>query len=366
MLVPTLRPSLEAAPARRALNLALALMLPLALLALALHLPATHNPAPIAAPQVPPLYRSIADLPQPLQFAISRDLGRDDPAYHLTANAARIHAANPAQKFAATVDDEGLHLTAGDQTWALRLAAWGSGDRLGTLPAAQPQRTHDNRLTIDYGAIMAWYVNGPLGLQQGWTIAEPPPGAANGPLTLALDQGGSLSGTVASDQHSLLLRDPAGIVRLRYAGLLAYDADGRELPAWLEADGTRLRISVDATRAAYPLTIDPWVQTAKLTTTDTPDGDLWGLKVAVNGDGSTIVLGAPYQNQHNQHYVTADVERQLGFVAAGSNAQRRDRRLERHADARRQLYVHHPGRRRHGRREPDRHRSDSPGAGDHQ
>ena len=52
---------------------------------------------------------------------------------------------------------------------------------------------------------------------------------------------------------------------LRYSGLLAFDATGRELPARLELDGRSLLVRVDDHGARYPLTMDPIVQEAKLT-----------------------------------------------------------------------------------------------------
>src|SRR4051794_31809364 len=112
-----LRPTLDAIRLSRGIVLALAL-LPLALLALAIRLPRPAG-APLAGPQVSPLYRTVADLPLPLQYAVSRDLGRDDPSYHLTSSGDDIRVTNAAQGLSATLGANRLRVTAGGQTWSL-------------------------------------------------------------------------------------------------------------------------------------------------------------------------------------------------------------------------------------------------------
>jgi FG-GAP repeat len=80
---------------------------------------------------------------------------------------------------------------------------------------------------------------------------------------------------------------------LHYGGLSAYDATGQELRAWLELQGeSALLLHVDDTHARYPLTIDPFVQQAKLTASDGAAGDNFGRAVAIDGD--TVVIGAAY------------------------------------------------------------------------
>jgi hypothetical protein len=78
---------------------------------------------------------------------------------------------------------------------------------------------------------------------------------------------------------------------LRYDKLAAWEADKKPLRAWMEAEGRELRLAVDDTGAAYPLTIDPMLsQQAKLTASDGAASDLFGLSVAVGGE--TAVVGA--------------------------------------------------------------------------
>jgi hypothetical protein len=110
-----------------------------------------------------------------------------------------------------------------------------------------------------------------LGLQQGFRLERPPPGPRGGPLTLALHLQASGAHATApkteldSDARGLTLRPAAGGGAWRYAGLMAYDARGQELPAWMEVEGGALRLRVEDTGAAYPLVVVPFVQRAKLT-----------------------------------------------------------------------------------------------------
>jgi hypothetical protein len=75
---------------------------------------------------------------------------------------------------------------------------------------------------------------------------------------------------------------------------MAYDATGRELPAWMEVEGGVLRLRVQDSSAAYPLLVDPFVQRAKLTASDGETYDWFGFSVAIDGD--TVVVGADHDD----------------------------------------------------------------------
>jgi hypothetical protein len=53
---------------------------------------------------------TLADLPLPLQYTISVQFGRDDPAYHFAANTAAPQAANPQQGLTASFNPAGLRV----------------------------------------------------------------------------------------------------------------------------------------------------------------------------------------------------------------------------------------------------------------
>jgi hypothetical protein len=245
---------------------------------------------------------AVDSLPLPVQYALSRDLGRDDPAYHLAREGGAYRASNAGSGLVAAISAGGMQLRAGADTWSLALAGWGRGGERRPVPPAGPVVAEANRLEVPRGPLSEWYIHGPLGLQGGWTVAEPPEGTADGPLTLVLSQGGSLAGRVDPDtlldpgqgHRGLALVDRAGAIRGRYGGLLAHDAKGRALPAWFVVEGAEVQVCVDDRGARYPVVIDPWVQVSKLTTSGGLFGDKFGSAVAVSGDGRTVVVNAAY------------------------------------------------------------------------
>jgi hypothetical protein len=134
-----------------------------------------------------------------------------------------------------------------------------------------------------------WYINGPAGLEQGFTINKRPSVAGNEPLTVALAVSGGMA--TESGENGLALTDLKGTPFLDYSGLTAFDAAGRELRAWQELRDGRLLLKVDDSSALYPVVIDPWIKRAKLTASDGQSGDGLGFSIAVSGD--TVVVGAP-------------------------------------------------------------------------
>jgi len=82
---------------------------------------------------------------------------------------------------------------------------------------------------------------------------------------------------------------------LRYGGLKAWDARGRTLESTLEVRRNEIRMVVFDKGAEYPVTIDPWVQSTKLTAFDGAAGDYAGYSVAANDN--TAVVGAYGRNR---------------------------------------------------------------------
>lgn len=226
-------------------------------------------------------------------------LGRDSVSYHAVAQGNGFHAANPNHALVADFTPQGVDLRAGTARWALALSGYGYGQALSSVTTVAPQASA-NRVEYRRGALTEWYVNGPLALEQGFTLEAPPgPRPSGEALTLALGLSGDLQPTRDADGASLTLRQADGTTALRYGGLTAYDAAGRELPVGLEMQGgSQLRLRVDDTGARYPLVIDPLVQTetgrAKLTASDGASGDWFGFPVAISGD--TVVVGARFND----------------------------------------------------------------------
>ncbi len=141
-----------------------------------------------------------------------------------------------------------------------------------------------------------WYLNDERGVEQGFTLTEPPGEAKVGqPLVIALDLLGTLQPQQISDQE-ITFSNQAGTT-LRYGGLYAFDATGRELPARMVLmDGT-LQIHAEDDEAVYPITIDPLVENATWTAEGDQANAAFGSSVStagdVNGDGyDDIIIGA--------------------------------------------------------------------------
>jgi hypothetical protein len=220
-------------------------------------------------------------------------LGKDDSGYWVHRNATGFRGENPRHALVAEFTRQGAEVRSEirghNLRWRLETRAYGYGDALHPLKAVAPN-ANANRVEYRRGGVAEWYENGPLGLEQGFTLAHRP-GKANGqPLTVALALSGDLAAAPAPGGKSLELRGKDGQAALRYTGLKAKDATGRELRSWLEIRGERLLVRVDDGGARYPVTVDPWIQQAELTASDGAAEDNFGNSVAVSG--TTAVVGA--------------------------------------------------------------------------
>ncbi len=229
-----------------------------------------------------------ARLPAAAWGPVSGALGRGDPAYRAAGAGAGFVVRNPRQRLQAEFSRAGVSVRSGQALLGLRLRGYGYGSSLRGLAAVAPTASA-NRVLYHHGPLSEWYANGPLGLEQGFTLTARPAGRRVGPLTLALSLSGNARAVLSRDLRAVTFSH--GASSLSYRGLVATDARGRTLPTWLVLHGRELLLRVDDTGARYPLRVDPFFQQAKLTASDGAADDLLGESVAVQGD--TIVAGAP-------------------------------------------------------------------------
>lgn len=229
----------------------------------------------------------ISALPPLAQAQISAVLGRERESYHAVAEEQGVRLTNARHGLTADFTSTQIEVRTGEAHWGVALRGYGYGDDLRVATEVAPQAAA-NRVEYRRGALTEWYVNGPLGLEQGFTLARPPGEPTGEPLSLALSLAGNLAVSVDPTGKNATLSRPDGTAALRYRGLTAYDATGRELPSWLEADSELLRLRVDDASAQYPIVVDPFIEQARLTASDGAAGDQFG-GVAVDGD--TIVVG---------------------------------------------------------------------------
>jgi hypothetical protein len=182
----------------------------------------------------------------------------------------------------------GVRMRVGGGSLSMVLTGVGRGGRLSAEGAVSP-RARANRVIFRRPGLREWYAAGPLGIEQGFTVASRLSGGG-GSLTLAMRLGGSLRARLAGSQVRFVT--PSGRVAARYGGLVAVDARGRRLPAALALAGGSLRLRVDDRGARYPLRIDPFVQQGtKLT-----GSGAFGRSVALSADGDTALIGGPGDN----------------------------------------------------------------------
>jgi len=235
------------------------------------------------------------DVPSYLRMAINRTIGSDQAAYHFKESGEGCFEARYAALAAdVQVGPQGLTVRNGAGSWTLGASAFATS---GNMPASVlPRQVAPNRVELDRGWAVEWVVNGPSGLEQGWDIPKRPSWAANKEeLLIPLEQNGNLRAVAAeADGKAICVRDAQGREILRYAGLRVTDAAGRELPASFEMrpGNNALWIKVKDMGAAYPITIDPWVESAKLVATDKQQNDHLGYSVALSAAGKICAVGA--------------------------------------------------------------------------
>ncbi len=243
-----------------------------------------------------------ADLAPAARASISAAIGAESPAYSFDSAPGGARAANPSQHLSIGVSRTGVRIERPGLELGLSAHALGYGDSLQTLRAAQPSFAA-NRATYAAPGLTQWYVNGPLGVEQGFTLAHAPAGHATGPLTVAIALSGDTRATLASSGQSVTFIGAHG-AKLRYAGLSVSDARGHSLHSWLALVGGQLLLRVDTRHARFPLRIDPSIELeapeALLSPTngkeageEAEERSEVGIDVAISADGNTALVGAP-------------------------------------------------------------------------
>ncbi|MGH7961683.1 MAG: hypothetical protein ACRERD_07620, partial [Candidatus Binatia bacterium] len=114
------------------------------------------------------------------------------------------------------------------QPWAdstqvkMQLAGVGYGENV--LPVSRAEmKAAANRIEYTRGEVAEWYVNSPLGLEQGFTLKSAPAGGdGETPLRLRIAVEGEVRMSLAQDAESVVLRGRGGQA-IRYGKLYAYD-----------------------------------------------------------------------------------------------------------------------------------------------
>ncbi|MGH9937121.1 MAG: FG-GAP repeat protein, partial [Blastocatellia bacterium] len=206
------------------------------------------------------------------------------------------HAPNPAAGYDAYVTEEGVSIAVKDRSYvSLSLHSLGYGE---ALQSVAPGEVFADKQTINIarnGGVREWFVNGPDGLEHGFTLSEPLGGAgarqAGVPLRLALQVSAGWR-AMASDDGKLVTLRGAGDQAVEYGKLVARDKLGRNIWARLTVADEQVVIEVEDHDAEYPLTIDPlFTLQQRLLAANGAQFDLLGYAVALSGN--TALVGAP-------------------------------------------------------------------------
>src|SRR5689334_18044829 len=137
-----------------------------------------------------------ARLPLTARASVSRALGADDRSLGARPIPGGFTMASALHGLVARFGSGGPVVRVGGGRVGLALIGYGYGERLTPVAGARP-RAAANKVSYAHRTLSEWYVNGPLGLEQGFTLRAPPAGVASGPLTLGIRLSGNLRPSLA-------------------------------------------------------------------------------------------------------------------------------------------------------------------------
>ena len=285
-------------PGRRRALLACAAIALLVGLGLRLSLPGEHQTLPsrtIAPAPSRAATAGLSRLPASARGPVSASLGASAGGYLITPGPHGLHAANPAQQLQTSFSSSrGVLVSSAGTRVGLDLSAIGYGSALRPVDRVNPT-AHLNRVSYGHGSVGEWYVNGPAGLEQGFSIPRALAGSSSAPLTLRLALSGNAHSSLAADRQSITF-SRAGSPAFRYSGLVATDATGGTLRSWLEVRPHELLLRVNAVGAHYPLRIDPFVASGEKITPKAGEeigSGEFGAGVALSSTGGVLAVGGP-------------------------------------------------------------------------
>jgi hypothetical protein len=236
---------------------------------------------------------------------ISDAIGAQTPSYLVRRHGANLDARNPAQRLAAAFNAGGVWVRGSWGRTHFDLTGVGSGAAVGWLPSVRPAASA-NRVVYGRAGVSEWYTNGPLGIEQGFTVGRAlghKPGSA---LVLRLAVGGELRPKLMPGGKGVEFTR-GGIPVLTYGELAAHDARGVPLASSMRVFGDQILLEVNTRGARYPLSVDPLIQAVpKLVegTSENIDGGDFGWSVALSEDGNTAVIGGKeYENKDGAAWV---------------------------------------------------------------
>ncbi|MCP3982327.1 MAG: hypothetical protein GY716_23745 [bacterium] len=246
-----------------------------------------------------------------------------DAEYRFSAlDAETWTAPNRRNHLRSTITGDGLRLEPRDPAggeWDVRLGLVGIGrGETWIQPGPARMAASGNRVQLMRGALTEWFVNDRAGLEHGFTVPADPIRDESGPLALRLEVGSACRAELRADGQAIVFSSAAsGDDVLRYAELVAWDANERRLDSRFHVRDGFVEIVVDDREAVYPLLIDP-LATASWTVEGVQFDEEMGISVAsagdVNGDNfDDVIVGA-------DEYDNGEISEGRAFVYYGSGS----------------------------------------------
>ena len=205
-----------------------------------------------------------------------------DSSYNVVPNSGRAPgspteylANNAAQGIRGYFTDNVLRVVSLDsaQTWSFELTFSGYGHAGALLPVGKSTMSSTaNRVEyVGLGDLTEWYLNGPDGVEQWFSLATAPPAGADpdSPLIFQFGLTSGLTPRLTNGTTALEGIDASGNVIVRYDAWQAYNSLGKALQTDINlvTDGngvaTGVEIAVAATPADYPINVGMGVGTPK-------------------------------------------------------------------------------------------------------
>jgi|GEM_PF-1898332 len=212
-----------------------------------------------------------------------------EPDHAVQVNGETLHSQSVEHNVRASFSSSGVDVGVLHERDAVsfQLTAAGHGAHLRdvSLDAVDVQGT---QVTYRRGRLDEWYVAGPLGVEQGFTVHAPlDDDVAGQPLQLHLSvDANDASLTQSSSRHAMWTTSSGAT--LRYGDLHAWDAEGAPLDVTMQVTDDHIRLSVDVANATYPVVVDPFfIGYTGLDATDAGDTN-FGTRIAADGNRAVV------------------------------------------------------------------------------
>jgi hypothetical protein len=272
--------------AAAALGIAAALCALLATLMVSMSSPVTFEPP--GASVLRSHGESLNELPVSLRQPASEVFGRAHVGYWLKSVSGGFDGVNPAQRLRLRSQGLGIELTSPHGMHVrLTLAQVTAGASHFDLTHVVG-RLDQNRVVYEAGGVQQSFINGPLGVEQRFSIRRPPV-RVGARVDLVVGISGAHTELSPDGRSALLAAGNASA--FRYAGLEANDSRGRPLPARMRLRHGQLVLEVQTRGARFPITVDPLLSPYAMLGGPARPTSAFGSSVALSADGNTAAIG---------------------------------------------------------------------------